>query len=104
MLNLLDEHGYLRVAAVVTIRDHFSMIQSQLRSSHVATQQQGNRNVHEAYDRIFHDTRRLGIPVHLAVYESLVHNPKALDQLLRRCGLRLRQPLLIHDANEKYFR
>lgn len=104
MVKKLNANAYTQIHVIVTIRDQSAMIESQLRAPHIATREQGEKQIHEAYDRIFSETRRLALPIHLAVYESLVHYPKAVERLLTQCGLGLLRPLHIRDGNQKYFK
>ncbi len=102
MKQTLSLHEYYDVTMIITLRDYYSMIESQIKAGHITDREQGEQNIHSAYARIFAESRRLQLPIRLAVYDAYVHNPKTLERLLQSCHLTLQKPLSIYDANAKY--
>jgi hypothetical protein len=103
MVQRLRANGHQDTTVIVTIRDNFAMLESQLLRKHVRSREEGQQNIREAYRLIFSEAHRLHLPVRLAVYEAYVHNPRALESLLASCSLELKAPLQIRDEDGKYF-
>lgn len=95
----------LDVHVLVTMRDYYSMIQSQLGARHVKTTDEARDNILRAYESIFSGVGRTGVPLVCASYEALIQRPeKTAGRTLDYLGLPWTNLILpdIKDANEKY--
>jgi hypothetical protein len=88
MIASLETRGYA-VRAIVTHRERYAAIQSQLRWRHVPDAATGRANIERAYPYIFGQLQASAVPVSLVGYEALVTYPEAQDHLLADLGLAL---------------
>lgn len=102
----LRRHGY-KVTAVITTRDWFPMIRSQIKehSGHVNRYDTGEQNAQKAYRKIFADLPA-DVPFVMASYDSIGRfGRRAVRRLLERLGLRKpRLVSVIKDGNCKWYR
>ena len=102
-VGLLREHNY-SVRAIVTTRDFYSMIQSQIKAGHTGHAVASRRNIQEAYIRIFSELGRNRVGFMVLSYEALVQRPgKVVGWLLDTMDLPDRLNIKIYDGNAKYY-
>lgn len=92
--------------AIVTVRDWYCIVQSQLRDNqHATSLDQANYNIFHAYELIFTKLSYWKIPYRIFVYEAAVLNPEmAQSRFLESLGLpALSKPVEIHNGNDKYW-
>lgn len=101
LVNHVGALGY-QVTAVVTVRDWYAMVQSQIRAGHVADEAQALAHIQRAYRLIFNSIA--GVPFVTCVYESLVQRPKAATKaLLNTLRLLPVVSTTIYDGNARYY-
>ena len=90
------------VWAVLTTRDWFPMIQSQIKEQHVTNERVGLQNVQRAYRTIFEKLPK-EVPFVIASYESITrYRGKAVRRLLET--LQLIKPRLVQNINDENFK
>lgn len=105
MISSLRERDY-EVRALVTVRDWYSVIQSQVSVGHTADEAQAIRHVRYAYHIIFNDLNRFNVPFVTLSYEAMVSRPQpVISRMLEALGLPVFEmdDLEVKDGNAKYY-
>ncbi|HEV7898719.1 MAG TPA: hypothetical protein VGP31_12835 [Planosporangium sp.] len=90
------------VQVVVTTRDWFTMVDSQVARGLATDRETALANVRRAYRDIFTGICELGLPYLLSSYEALTSQPRYAERLLRTLGL---PPASVecYEANAKWY-
>lgn len=104
--DMLDRVEPRRVKAIVTVRDWYSVQQSQVRDAqHASTVQQADGNIAIAYRLIFSVLNNCyGVQFRVLAYESLILHEQAQTRFLESLGLTVPTRLVsVRDGNSKYY-
>lgn len=101
MVNLLRNRGY-SVQMIVTTRDWYAMIQSQVKAGHVTNMHHAYANLQRAYTHIFSNSN---VEYIILSYENLVQRPKeAIAALFHLINLEPPEKIeYIYDGNAKWY-
>jgi hypothetical protein len=103
MVDRLREAHY-GVQAVVTVRDPWAMVRSQVNAGHVLSERVAWANVEKAYRLIYGQLAALDLPALTVPYEALVARPAPVQQrLAQRLELPLTPAVNVIDANQKWY-
>lgn len=92
------------VYGIVTTRDMFCMVSSQVRVGHVPAPAHAWRNIRFAYKHIFKEIDEVGIWYVVSSYEALIQRPKEYSAWLGGVlGLPAPKGIEIRDGNAKYY-
>lgn len=97
----LRSAGY-QVTAVVTTRDWYPTIRSQVAAGHVVNDTEASSNLQRAYPYIFEALARWNIPFVVSPYEALTR-PEAVRRLLVMLGLPPDIGEAVRDENAKWY-
>jgi hypothetical protein len=90
------------VHVVVTARDWFTTVDSQVGRRLAADRETASANIRRAYHDIFAGIAELGLPYLLSSYEALTTQPRYAERLLQTLGL---PPASVecYEANAKWY-
>jgi hypothetical protein len=90
LLKPLQKYGYNDIAALVIVRNWFSLWKSQVdpRNHHAPNEEAAMENISLAYEELFTQLGRLHLPSTVITYESLTgYGEKSVRPLLKKLGL-----------------
>jgi hypothetical protein len=90
------------VQVVITTRDWFTMIDSQVGRGLAADRDTAFANIRRAYRDIFAGVAELGLLYVLSSYEALTAQPRYAERLLQTLGLPL-AAVEVYEANAKWY-
>lgn len=106
MVEQLHKAGHRDIRVIVCMRDWHSLLNAQIRNGkHQPTIELALQSAQRSYKMIFRQIANLGLPYWMVSYEALVQRPEvAQAAFLEMIGLKMDVPVLIHDANAKYYK
>ncbi len=101
MYNKLVEEKY-DVTVIVTTRDMSCMIKSQINAPHILSEEEGIKNISDAYLFIFSLINELKVKYYVVSYESLIlHQESTINYLSSLIGISL-SPIEFRNENIKW--
>lgn len=102
LVEKIKQFNYTPVV-IITIRDMYATVNSQLNAGHVSTIAQGEENYVSAYERIFSFIAQSRITPHIITYGNFVKRPVQVMQKIMPHVAPVQLDFIISDQNAKYY-